>query len=170
MKHHERTDEGHAHDLSQIDAQWERIAPRVEEPEFQSHNQRRLGERVPLRATAIVVGAHGSFIAQTLDLSCSGCALMADIPESVNEAIILLRTGTVGPSLALEARRTRSFSKGTAFEFTNITDIDRLSLGEFLDRVVGEATSNGDANGPVTALRAPARSTADVVPLSRLGT
>lgn len=170
MKHHEPTDEANTHDLSRIDAQWEVITAQVEDAESQSRNQRRLGERVPLSATAIVVGTHRSFIAQTLDVSCSGCALLADIPENVNETMILLSAGAGCPRLALEARRTRSFPEGTAFEFTNVSDIDRLSLGEFLDLAVGQATSNGDAKDPVVPRLTPAGSTAATTPSQRLDT
>jgi hypothetical protein len=129
--------------LSPFDAQWEAIAARADraaQPETGS-SQRRLGERVCLAINAIIVFAHGSAVTQTRDVSSSGCAVGANVPEYVGEVLILL-TGAPGhPPLALEARRVRSLSEGTAFEFVKVNDIDRLSLGELLDRVLSRSVA-----------------------------
>ncbi len=107
------------------------------------HPQRRLGLRLPVRAWALLRGgAHGAY-AQVLELSVTGLVLgfagrqlreAAFRPEQ-RFGLDLFLPGTAAP-LHFTVRPVRSRGELEAFELVDASAVDRLTLAEYLDRLV----------------------------------
>lgn len=108
-----------------------------------SHPQRRLGLRVPTRAWALFRnGAHGMY-ATVVELSATGLVLkftghrlrMAAFRPTQRFGLDLFLPGAKAP-LHVGVRPVRTIGEFEAFEFVEATGVDRLTLAEYIDRVL----------------------------------
>jgi hypothetical protein len=107
------------------------------------HPQRRLGLRVPTRAWALFRnGAHGMY-ATVVELSATGLVLkftgqrlrMAAFRPAQRFGLDLFLPGGKAP-LHVGVRPVRTIGEFEAFEFVEASAVDRLTLAEYLDRVI----------------------------------
>lgn len=107
------------------------------------HPQRRLGLRVPTRAWALFRnGAHGMY-ATVVELSATGLVLnftgrrppLTAFRPQQRFGLDLFLPGGKEP-LHVGVRPVRSIGDFEAFEFVEASAVDRLTLAEYIDRVI----------------------------------
>jgi len=136
-------------DLSKLDADWDALPPPYSyeggltglDGAFGHARERRLGLRVPASCWCLVRGRAHSVYAQTVELSATGVVLRFAGPGS-----IVFRPGKLfgldlfipGEDSTVRAamRSVREIDGLNAFEFVEISSVDRLTLAEYLDRLV----------------------------------
>jgi len=140
----------HSQDLARLDAEWDAI-PLPFLPEngllrgfdgaFGHARERRLGLRVPANCWCLVRGRARSIYAQAIELSVTGVVLKFAGPGS-----LVFRPGQMfgldlfvpGASSTVHAamRSVRTTDGFNAFEFVEISPVDRLTLAEYIDRLI----------------------------------
>jgi hypothetical protein len=107
------------------------------------HPQRRLGLRVPTRAWALFRnGPHGMY-ATVVELSATGLVLkftgqrlrLAAFRPYQRFGLDLFLPGGKAP-LHVGVRPVRTIGELEAFEFAEASPVDRLTLAEYIDRVI----------------------------------
>jgi hypothetical protein len=143
---------GHIDELSRVDGGWQSILARLEpsaaeiaelEGAFGHAHERRLGLRVPTTCWALLSGRTTSVYAVAVELSPTGVVL-----KFVGQRTrLLFRTSqrftldlfVPGASVPVHVlvRPARTIGDLQAFEFMQSSAVDRLTLAEYLDRLMG---------------------------------
>jgi hypothetical protein len=133
-----------ADDLAELDAGWDQISP--DPPRslgaFGHVSDRRLGLRVPTACWALLKDGERSVYARTVELTPTGAVLKLldgaeirfDNPRRFELDVFV--PGASAPIHAI-ARPARAIGQLEAFEFLTMSESDRLTLAEHLDRVTG---------------------------------
>ncbi len=143
---------GHIDELSQVDSGWQTIFARLEpsataiaelDGAFGHSHERRLGLRVPSNCWALLSGRTTSVYAVAVDLSPTGVVLKFVgqrsrllFRNSQRFTLDLFIPGASAPVHVL-VRPARTIGELQAFEFTKSSAVDRLTLAEYLDRLMG---------------------------------
>lgn len=132
-----------AEELATVDAEWDHIStePPPSSGTFGHPTERRLGLRVPATCWVLVKDGERGVYAQTVELSATGVVLkLLDGAETRfddrrNFGLDIFVPGTAAP-LHADAAPARSIGQLEAFEFVTMSSTDRLTLAEYLDRLV----------------------------------
>lgn len=144
---------GHIDELSRVDGGWQAIlagfeanpAARgaAEHGAFGHPRQRRLGLRVPANCWALLTGHTTNAYAIAVELSSTGAVLKfvgrRSLPRFLLDqrfALDLFIPGAATPVHVI-VRPVRTIGDLQAFEFIQSSAVDRLTLAEHLDRLMG---------------------------------
>ncbi len=146
-----------AEELAQVDAEWDHVSPEPPEPPkppeppasvgaFGHASERRLGLRVPATCWVLVKDGERGVYARMVELSPTGTVLkLLDAAETRFDnprrfELDIFIPGATAPIHAV-AWPARAIGQLEAFEFLTMSSSDRLTLAEYLDRLVAARPS-----------------------------
>jgi hypothetical protein len=130
-------------ELASVDAEWDNIASEAPQSlgAFGHASERRLGLRVPAACWVLFKDGERSVYAQSVELSATGAVLkLLDGAETSFDVLrrfelSIFVPGATAPIHAV-AWPARAVGQLEAFEFLTMSSADRLTLAEYLDRLV----------------------------------
>jgi len=139
--------ETQSQDLERLDADWDAVPPPLSvesgptgfDGAFGHARERRLGLRAPVHCWCLVRGRSRTLYAQTIELSVTGAVIKFAGPGSIT-----FRPGQLfgldlfvpgAESVRATMRSVRETDGLNAFEFVEMSPVDRLTLAEYIDRL-----------------------------------